>query len=152
MDWEGATAVVTGASRGIGAQVARLAVQRGARVGLIARSRSDLDELAAELGPEVVVAPADVSVPAQLEAALAEVRARLGPIDILVNNAGAGGYGPFLSSAADEAERLMQINYLAAVTATRWVLPEMLAARCGHIVTVGSISGRTHRVAVTAAR
>ena len=154
-------AVVTGASRGIGASVARLASARGASVGLIARSADELEALVVELGgrgepggpggpdgpgvsggPRVAAAVADVGERAQLEAALDELAAKLGPVDVLVNNAGIGAYGPFAEVDVAEVERLMRVNYLGTVYGTRHVLPGMIERRRGHIVTIGSIAGR----------
>ena len=142
MRWEGAVVVVTGASRGIGRAVARAAGVRGARLGLVARSRGDLEAVLAEAGGDGVVAPADVADPAALEDALRLVRERLGPIDVLVNNAGLGAYGPFVDTDPAVFERLMAVNYLAAARAMRFVLPGMLARGRGHVVNVASVAGR----------
>lgn len=142
MKWEGATAVITGASRGIGAAVARRAAAQGARVGLIARSTADLNAVLHDLPGVAAAATADVTDRDQLADALDDLRRQLGDTDILVNSAGLGAYGPFATSSVDEAEQLMRVNYFGAVNAIGLVLPDMLARRRGHIVTVGSISGR----------
>lgn len=134
--------MVTGASRGIGRAVARAAAARGARIGLVARSRRDLEAVLAEAGGNGVVAPADVADPAALERALRLVEERLGPIDVLVNNAGVGAYGPFLETDPGVFERLMAVNYLAAVRTMRFVLPGMLERGRGHVVNVASVAGR----------
>ncbi len=139
---EGAVAVITGASRGIGRATARALHDRGATVGLIARSGDELDALAAELGAEVAVARADVAERDQLQAALGHLAGVLGPVDILVNNAGIGAYASMLEEDPGAYERLMRVNYLGTVYATRAVLDSMVARRRGHIVNVASVAGR----------
>src|SRR5688572_26944000 len=142
MQWGGATAVITGASRGIGAAVARAAAAQGARVGLIARDRADLDAVLASCGGKGAVAEADVADPSALEAALAALEAELGPPDVLVANAGIGQYGAFADITAEEIERIVRVNVLGTAHAIRLVIPGMIQRRRGHIVTLGSIAGR----------
>ena len=134
--------LVTGASRGIGAAVASAVVARGARVGLIARTHSDLEAVLAQAGGRGAVAAADVAEPGALAGAIARLEAELGAIDVLVANAGIGAYGPFADIEADELERLVKVNVLGTMYAIRAVLPGMIARRSGHIVTIGSIAGR----------
>ncbi|MBV8161871.1 MAG: SDR family NAD(P)-dependent oxidoreductase [Acidimicrobiia bacterium] len=142
MNWNGAVAVVTGASRGIGRQVARMAADRGARVGLVARSAPDLEAVLAEIGGHGAVAAADVADRPAVEQAFGLLAGELGPIDILVNNAGIGSYGRVSDLPVDEFERVMAVNYFSAVYATKAVLPSMLERRRGHIVNLASIAGR----------
>ncbi|MDX6285148.1 MAG: 3-oxoacyl-[acyl-carrier protein] reductase [Frankiales bacterium] len=142
MKWNGAVAVITGASRGIGREVTLAAARRGARVGLLARSTSELDAVLAEAGGQGAVATADIGVREEVEAALAALTAELGPIDILVNNAGAGSWSAVADTDVEVYERLMRLNYLGTVYATKAVLPSMLDRGRGHIVNVGSIAGR----------
>jgi short-subunit dehydrogenase len=142
MKWKDSTVLISGGSSGIGAALARQAIERGARVGLLARSADDLDRLSAELGEHCLAAPADVTDAAQVATAVDLVERRLGPIDILVNNAGIGAYGAFLDTDVDEIDRLMRVNYLGAVQLLKAVLPAMVQRRRGHVVTVGSIAGR----------
>jgi len=139
--WSESTVLITGASRGIGAEVARRVHHRGARVGLLARSTTELDQLAAELGGAVAVAPADVTDEPQLVGAIRLIEAELGPIDVLVNNAGIGSYAPFVDEDPETFERLMRVNYFGVVSATRAVLPGMLGRGRGHIVTIASVAG-----------
>lgn len=134
--------VVTGASRGIGRAVAVAAAEKGARVGLIARSRRDLEEVSAELGGRGAVATADVADPAELAAALATLEGELGPVDVLVANAGIGAYGAFADIDSGLMERLVRVNVLGTMHAIRAVVPGMISRRSGHIVTIGSIAGR----------
>ena len=142
MQWNGAVAVVTGGSRGIGREVAMLAAQKGARVGLVARNAPDLEAVLKEIGGRGAVATADVADQAQTERALAALAAELGPVDILVNNAGIGSYGRVVDLPVGEFERVMRVNYFSCVYATKAVLPSMLERRRGHVVNVASIAGR----------
>ena len=142
MQWGGTTTIVTGASRGIGRAVAEAAADRGARVGLIARSEDGLREVVAGLGGTAGYAIADVADPEALAAAIAGLEAELGPTDVMVANAGIGAYGAFADLGAEEAERLVRVNVLGTVHALRAVVPGMIERRRGHLVTIGSIAGR----------
>ena len=142
MKWNGSVALISGASSGIGAELARQAVARGSKVGLLARSTADLEVLQKELGDGCVVTTADVTSSEEVAAAVELVTTALGPIDIVVNNAGAGLYGAFLDADVDDIDRMMRVNYLGAVRLLKAALPGMVARRRGHLVTVGSISGR----------
>lgn len=142
MRWEGSTAVITGASRGIGRAVALAAAANGARVGLIARDEGDLEGVLTEAGGVGAIAVADVAEPDQLQGAVDALAEQLGPVDILVANAGIGSYGAFADLTAEEAERLVRVNVLGTVHAFRAVVPGMIERRRGHLVTLGSIAGR----------
>jgi short-subunit dehydrogenase len=142
MKWDGTTAIITGASRGIGAATARAAAAKGARVGLLARSKADLDEVLRACGGRGAVAACDVGERASVTEAIASLERELGPADILVNNAGAGNYSKIADTGVEVFERLMKINYLGTVYATKAVLPGMLARGRGHIVNIASINGR----------
>jgi len=140
--WKDRVVLISGASSGIGAELARQAVAQGSRVGLLARTTADLEQLRAELGERCVVATADVTAPEEVATAAEHVSAALGPIDILVNNAGIGLYGAFLDADVEDIDRLMRTNYLGVVHLLKAVLPGMVTRRRGHLVTVGSIAGR----------
>ena len=142
MELAGAVVAVTGASRGIGAAVAKAAAAKGARVGLIARSSADLDGVLGTLGTDGVAVTADVADRQATIDAIAQVETALGPVDVLVANAGIGAYGPFVDLSYEELERVVQINVLGTMYAIRAVLPGMVARRRGHVVTIGSIAGR----------
>jgi 3-oxoacyl-[acyl-carrier protein] reductase len=143
--WQGATVLVTGASRGIGRAIAVAAGERGARVGLLARSADALTVVKDEVerhGQRAVIAVADVTDADGLARGVGEIRDELGPIDILVNNAGVGCWGPFVDLARDDVARVLAVNLTAVLDLTRLSLPEMIERRRGHIVNVGSIAGR----------
>ncbi|MBV9412255.1 MAG: SDR family NAD(P)-dependent oxidoreductase [Acidimicrobiia bacterium] len=122
--------------------MAKQAAEKGARVGLVARSLPDLEAVLKEIGGRGAIATADVADQAQCEHAMAKLAAELGPIDILVNNAGIGSYGRVTDLEVEEFERLMRVNFFSCVYATKAVLPSMVERRRGHIVNVASIAGR----------
>lgn len=142
MQWHGAVVAVTGASRGIGEAVARAVTRRGARVGLMARSEDALARLLDDLNGRGVAVTVDVTDPHQVTAAIDRITDTLGPIDVLVNNAGVGAYGPVATTDLETFERLMRVNYLGTVYATKAVLPAMLSRSSGVVVTVASVAGR----------
>ncbi len=135
-------AVVTGASSGLGAALARELALRGERVGLIARRGNLIEALAAELreqGGTVATAEADVADRAALTAAVEQLRTQLGPIDLMVANAGLG-LPDFLDPfSVDDIEAMIRVNLLGVVYSINAVLPEMLARRRGHIVGISSM-------------
>jgi short-subunit dehydrogenase len=139
----GATALVTGASSGIGAALARDLVAAGARVAMVARRAELLDALAATLPAGSAAAfRCDVRDLAAIDATVAAVGERLGPVDLLVNNAGVGRYLSFLETPPDDVAAVFETNLHAALHFTRAVLPGMLARGRGHVVNVASIAGR----------
>ena len=140
--WNGAVCLVTGASQGIGRTVARQASDRGARVGLVARTESDLQAVLAEIGGRGAISVADVSRRHDAERAVSEISAALGPIDIIVANAGIGLYGPFAETDPDDFSRLVGVNVLGTMYIVRAALPAMIERRRGHVVVVGSVAGR----------
>jgi short-subunit dehydrogenase len=143
--WQGATVLVTGASRGIGRAVAVAAAARGCRVGLVARSTDDLGAVGEEVerrGGRASIAVADLVQREERQRAYETVRAELGPVDVLVNNAGIGSWGPFVEVSAADADRVIALNLVAVLDLTRLVLPEMMRRRRGHIVNIGSVAGR----------
>jgi NADP-dependent 3-hydroxy acid dehydrogenase YdfG len=133
---EGKVALVTGASRGIGAAVARSLAAEGVRLALASRSGDDL-------GLDGAVARrCDVRRPDDLEALVAEAVERFGGIDILVANAGVGAYGPFLDLPADQLEEMVDVNVKGTLYAVRAALPHLLESDAADIVTLASEAGR----------
>lgn len=139
----GRCAWVTGASQGIGLAVAQRLAAEGARVVLSARNETalaDAVEGIRDAGGEAMVAPADVTRPAELEAAHAQATARFGAPSIMIANAGGPASGT-PSELSDEAwEAAMRLTFLSAVRLARLVLPEMRRAGWGRIVNVTSLS------------
>jgi 3-oxoacyl-[acyl-carrier protein] reductase len=133
---DGKVALVTGASRGIGAAVARALAAEGARLGLASRSGDDL-EIA-----DALARPCDVRRPNDLEALAAETAERFGGIDILVANAGVGAYGPFLDLPPDQLEEMIDVNVKGTLYAVRATLPYLLRSNAADIVTLASEAGR----------
>jgi 3-oxoacyl-[acyl-carrier protein] reductase len=133
---EGKVALITGASRGIGAAVARALAAEGVRLALASRSGDDL-------GLDGAVArPCDVRRPDDLEALAAEAVERFGGIDILVANAGVGAYGPFLDLPADQLEEMIDVNVKGTLYAVRAALPHLLESDAADFVTLASEAGR----------
>ncbi len=134
----GHTALVTGASSGIGAAIARTLARRGAALVLVARRAEALERLAEELrqaaGATVTVRPADLAD----EAARHSLAAELSGVDILVNNAGLGVYGPFADASWDQTRLMLEVNVMALTHLTHLVLPAMRRAGWGRILLVAS--------------
>jgi short-subunit dehydrogenase len=144
-DLKGATAIVTGGSRGIGPYIAEALASQGARVALAARSQPELEANARKLsasGAEVVAFPADVTSPEGRRELVRAVERRLGPVDVLVNNAGGDLQREFHSLTEEEILGLLELNLTSAVMLTRLVLPGMLERGRGHVVNVSSMAGR----------
>jgi NAD(P)-dependent dehydrogenase (short-subunit alcohol dehydrogenase family) len=135
----GRVAVVTGASSGIGAEIARLLAARGDLCILLARRADRLQTLAEGLGGEAE--PCDVSDRAAVEAVAARILDRHPKIDLLVNNAGIPGRTRFLDGDPEVIERLIRINYLGAVWCLRAFLPGLRAAAPSDVVNIVSVSG-----------
>ena len=144
MSVAGKIVLVTGATGGIGAAIAReLAMQRAVLV-LTGRSAPALEALAAELrgnGSNVSVVPADLGEPGAARELAEHVRTRSGPIEILVNCAGIQSFGFFCEESPEDTDRLFRINALAPMALINAVLPQMIQKRAGHLVNVGSIFG-----------
>jgi uncharacterized protein len=137
--------LVTGASSGIGEELARQLAAAGMRVGILARRADRLEALAAAIaasGGTALPLPADVGERAQVEDAVRRLLDRFGRIDLLVNNAGYGRHVLFKDHDVADVERMMRVNFLGVVYATKAVLPAMRAARRGWIANVSSVAGR----------
>lgn len=136
--------VLTGASAGIGAALARTLAAAGARLTLVARRRDRLEalaeSLAAAFGTRTHLAPVDLSDPPAATGFLAEAEAALGPVDVLVNNAGLQVVGRTHAVDIDAAEATLRTNLLTPLRLIHAVLPAMLARRSGVVVNVASMA------------
>jgi len=139
------TALITGASSGIGAELARVLAGRGITVALVARRRDRLVEVLDECRrstPDSQLFVADLAEPGAAPEVVDAAWDALGHVDVLVNNAATPGVRHVSRLAPDEVERVMQVNYLAPVRMTLALLPRMLARGTGTIVNVASLGGR----------
>jgi len=139
------TAVVTGATSGIGRLLALRFAREGARVALVARRTDELEAVAAEIrsgGGEALVVPCDVSERNSVEQTCAKVLERFGSVDILVNNAGYGHHRTFLEWDLDDMERMMRVNYLGSLYFTKFLLPQMVERGKGWVVFIASVAGK----------
>lgn len=135
----GKTALITGASRGIGAQTARIFAQAGADVVLLARSTRDLEVLAAEIGAQAIVCPCDVACFEDWEKAVEVALAQTGRIDILVNNAGLiDPISRLEDSEPDAWSELIDVNLKGVYYGVRAVLPVMAGQGSGSILNISS--------------
>ncbi|MEJ2860964.1 SDR family oxidoreductase [Actinomycetospora flava] len=144
---EGTTAVVTGASSGIGEATARALAGRGARVALLARRRDRLDALAGELGDRAAVFEVDVTDDAAVAETMAAVVRELGGIDVLVNDAGYGSMVPALEADLAEWRTMVDVNVNGVLLTTHAALPHLVEAAQGprgvaDVVTISSVAGR----------
>jgi ribitol 2-dehydrogenase len=138
---EGKTALVTGASSGIGRATARLLAAEGVRVALSARSSEKLRALAVELGHGAFAITADMSRPEEVERMMAEAIENLGHLDILFANAGIYVTGDVALQTPDSWEELLAVNVAAVFRAVRAALPHMQARHSGDIIVTSSIAG-----------
>lgn len=141
MNIQGKLAFVSGASRGIGAATAKALATAGAKVILSARTRTDLEKVAAEIqkaGGEAFVYPCNVGDHVAVGEMVAKIKTDLGVPDILVNNAGVGQWKFLEEITPEEALLMTQLPYLAAVYITQGFLNEMIARGSGHILNVNS--------------
>jgi uncharacterized protein len=136
------TALITGASSGIGLELARLFAENGHDVVLVARSEGRLQALAAELQSKgrirAHVIASDLSAPGAVRSVVDRVNALAVDVDVLVNNAGYGVYGPFLETSPDAELAMIQVNLVALTELTKRLLPPMVARARGRILNVAS--------------
>jgi 3-oxoacyl-[acyl-carrier protein] reductase len=144
MKFRDRTAMVTGASRGIGRSIALRFAEEGARLALVARTEAELLQTAGlveKAGARTVAIPTDIRDSAGAAACVERAEAELGPIDVLVNNAGVFLWRPFLNLAPEEWDLVIATNLTGAANFCRAVIPGMMRRRRGRIVNVSSIHG-----------
>ncbi|MDY7578668.1 SDR family oxidoreductase [Herbaspirillum sp. RTI4] len=141
-DLTGKVAVVTGASSGIGEAAARLLVQEGMHVVLVARRRERLEALAAELGDAASIVEADVADLAQVQALFKTVGERFGGLDLLFNNAGLGINAKFEASQPDDWKKMIDVNLFGVLNCTQLAIAHLRGRKGAMICSVSSVGGR----------
>jgi NADP-dependent 3-hydroxy acid dehydrogenase YdfG len=152
-DLDGAVALVTGASSGIGEATARMLAGRGAAVAMAARRTDRLEALGGEIadaGGTALPIEADVSEREQAEATVARAVEELGRLDVLVNNAGVMLLGPMLEAPVEEWEQMIEVNLLGLMYTAKAAIPHLLEAAEGErgvadMVNISSVAGRVAR-------
>ena len=143
MDPRGKTALITGASSGIGAATARALADAGARVLLVARRAADLEKVAGSIGSGAATTyPVDLSSASAVAQLAERISSAVGTPDIIVNNAGAGQWKFVDETTPEEAVQMMAVPYFATFYVTHAFLPDMLRRNTGHIVNVSSVGSR----------
>jgi short-subunit dehydrogenase len=138
------TAIVTGASRGIGPLIAKALAKEGINLVLAARSAIELEQVAADIratGVQVLSVPTDVTDRDARSALVSTAERTFGAIDVLVNNAGGDPQREFHNYTADEVEAIIRLNLTAPIELTRLLLSGMVARKQGHIVNISSLGG-----------
>jgi NADP-dependent 3-hydroxy acid dehydrogenase YdfG len=138
----GKTAIVTGASSGIGEATARLLAREGCNVALAARREDRLNALAADLGERALAVPTNVTDAAACAALVARAVERFGSLEILINNAGLGLYGSVAEGDPEDWRKMFDVNVLGVLYATRAAVRHMLHRGSGDVVFVSSLAGR----------
>ncbi|MGI9430431.1 MAG: SDR family NAD(P)-dependent oxidoreductase [Bythopirellula sp.] len=142
--WQDKVCVVTGASAGLGAAIARVLAAHGATVVLVARHLEPLEQIADTLrglGGEVLAVAADLTVQQDVENLAQQVVLRYGRVDLLCNCAGRSARGAILDTTAEDFQKLLDVNFLAAVRTTRAFAPMLMHQR-GHVVQIGSLASK----------
>ena len=142
-DLTGKSALVTGASGGIGGEIARSLHQAGAQVGLSGTRKGPLEDLAADLGDRAFVLPCNLGDADAVEALPKEASAAMGGLDILVNNAGITRDNLFMRMSDEEWAQVLEVNLTATMRLCRGVMRPMMKTRWGRIVNISSIVGAT---------
>lgn len=146
MELRNSVAILTGASRGIGAHLAEALARRGVDIALAARGAEGLEATAnavRRVGARAITVPTDVTDGSDLEQLVKRTEDELGPVDLLVNNAGIERYAFFESSDVDSIAAIMNTNVIGAQVLSRLVVPGMVERKRGHIVNISSVAGKT---------
>lgn len=142
-DLTGKAALVTGASGGIGAEIARALHAAGATVGLSGTRVEPLEQLAAELGSRAHVFPCNLSVAEEVEGLVKRAAEAMGSVDILVNNAGITRDGLVMRMSDEDWASVLDVNLTSTFRLCRAAIRGMMKARWGRIVNIGSVVGTT---------
>lgn len=143
-------ALVTGASKGIGAACAAALSQAGHRVALVSRDEQALRKVAGALPGQSLVVPADVLDPAAVDAAFARVEEEWGPVEILVVNAGAAVSAPLVRTTDEDWQRMLDLNLTAPFRCLRRALPSMTSRGAGRVVVIASVAGKAGSARIAA--
>ena len=143
-------ALVTGASKGIGAACALALSKAGHRVALVSRDEESLQAVAGTLPGESLVVTADMLDPAAIDAAFARVEEEWGPVEILVVNAGAAMSAPLVGTSDEDWQRMLDLNLTAPFRCLRRALPSMTAVGAGRVVVIASIAGKAGSARIAA--
>lgn len=146
MDLNGTTAIVTGASRGLGVHIAEALARKGANLALAARSADDLEKTARDIGKigaTAIAVPTDVTKRSDLRTLVKRTTDELGPPDVLINNAGIENLSKFHEMPLDDIDRLIKTNVVALEVLTRLVVPGMIDRGRGHVMNIASLAGKT---------
>ena len=141
---KGKTALITGAGKGIGRAIAMALAAEGVHIGIMSRTKKDLQDLNDELqtaGHKCSMAIADVSNIQSVNTAVNSLLSEMGNIDILINNAGIGKFGKFLELEPADWEEQIKINLFGVYYVTRAVLPQMIERQTGDIINISSTAG-----------
>lgn len=143
---KGKNIIITGASGGIGAEIAKLSAASGANLVLLARSIEKLEQLQSELQQKhhvkVVIFQLDVSDTEKVQEVFRHIFAEIGSVDILVNNAGFGVFREAHAATMDEIKGMFEVNVVGLMACTSMVLPKMRERRFGHIINIASQAGK----------
>lgn len=138
------TALITGASKGVGRAMCLLFAEKGATVYAAARSQELLDELvqqAEEFDGRIIAAPCDVTNSTAVEQLIQRIVAEQGHIDILINNAGLGHFGAIHELTEAQWDEMMNVNLKGVFLCTKYVSPHLIKQKHGHIINISSVAG-----------
>ncbi len=139
------TVLITGGSRGLGLEMARLLTQEGARIAICARDQDELDRATSELqqyGVDVFAQTCDITDKTQAERFVEDVRQAIGPVDVLINNAGIISVTPYEHATEDDFREAMDTHFWATFHMVNAVLPQMWLQKSGRIVNIASFGGK----------
>jgi 3-oxoacyl-[acyl-carrier protein] reductase len=143
-DLKNKNALITGAGKGIGKAVAIALAKEGVNIILVARTQSDIDEVAREIkafGVKTLALTADVSDINSVNSTIEKALNQFETIDILINNAGIAAFGKFLELEVAAWERIIQVNLMGTYYVTRAILPNMIERQTGDIINISSTAG-----------